>query len=54
MLVSFEQYSAQCESRNADDAELHRDLHFTAAHARSALEQALLRVAQAEGISLAA
>jgi DNA-binding transcriptional MerR regulator len=54
MLTSFEQYSAQCENRNADDAELHRDLHYTAAHARASLEQALLRVAQAEGISLVA
>ncbi len=54
MLTSFEQYSAQCENRNADDAALHRDLHYTAAHARASLEQALLRVAQAEGISLVA
>lgn len=50
MLTSFERYSAQCENRNEDDANLHRDLHHTAAHARSALEQALVRVAQAEGI----
>jgi DNA-binding transcriptional MerR regulator len=50
MLTSFEQYSAQCENKNEDDANLHRDLHHTAAHARSALEQALVRVAQAEGI----
>ncbi len=50
MLTSFERYSAQCESRNDDDASLHRDLHHTAAHARASLEQALLRVAQAEGI----
>ena len=50
MLTSFERYSAQCENRNEDDASLHRDLHHTAAHARSALEQALVRVAQAEGI----
>jgi DNA-binding transcriptional MerR regulator len=50
MLTSFERYSAQCENRNEDDASLHRDLHYTAAHARSALEQALVRVAQAEGI----
>nr|WP_314862919.1 MerR family transcriptional regulator [uncultured Undibacterium sp.] len=50
MLTSFERYSAQCENRNEDDAILHRDLHYTAAHARSALEQALVRVAQAEGI----
>jgi DNA-binding transcriptional MerR regulator len=50
MLSSFERYSAQCENRNEDDANLHRDLHHTAAHARSSLEQALIRVAQAEGI----
>lgn len=50
MLGSFERYSAQCENRNDDDASLHRDLHYTAAHARLALEQALVRVAQAEGI----
>ncbi|WMW79242.1 MerR family transcriptional regulator [Undibacterium cyanobacteriorum] len=49
-LWSFEQYSAQCENRNADDAALHRDLHYTAAQARASLEQALLRVAEAEGI----
>ena len=50
MLNSFERYSAQCENRNHSDAKLHRDLHTTAAHARSSLEQALIRVAQAEGI----
>ena len=53
MLTSFERYSAQCESRNKSDAKLHRDLHHTAAHARSSLEQALIRVAQAEGIQYA-
>jgi DNA-binding transcriptional MerR regulator len=51
MLTSFERYSAQCENKNEDDASLHRDLHHTAAHARASLEQALLRVAQAEGIA---
>lgn len=50
MLTSFERYSAQCENKNEDDAKIHRDLHHTAAHARSALEQALVRVAQVEGI----
>ena len=50
MLTSFERYSAQCENRNEDDASLHRDLHHTAAHARSSLEHVLVRVAQAEGI----
>lgn len=51
MLGSFERYSAQCENRHAEDAKLHRDLHSTAAQARSALEHALVRVAQAEGIA---
>ena len=50
MLTSFERYSAQCENRNDEDASLHHDLHHTAAHARASLEQALLRVAQVEGI----
>ena len=52
MLESFERYSAQCENQNDDDALIHRDLHHTAAHARSTLEQALVRVARAEGILL--
>jgi DNA-binding transcriptional MerR regulator len=51
MLTSFERYSAQCANRNEDDAKLHHDLHHTAAQARFSLEHALMRVAQAEGIS---
>jgi DNA-binding transcriptional MerR regulator len=53
-LVSFERYSAACASRSPDDAELHRDLHLTAGQARTLLENALLRVAIAEGIPVPA
>ncbi len=51
-LSTFEQYSAQCVSRGPDDAELHRDLQQTAAQARSLIEDAILRVALKEGLSL--
>jgi MerR family transcriptional regulator, light-induced transcriptional regulator len=53
-IVSFERYSAACASRSPDDAELHRDLQFTAGQARMLLEKALLRVAIAEGIPVPA
>lgn len=49
-LVGFELYSAECESRNEDDAALHAYLHRTTATARSMMEQALMRVATAEGL----
>ena len=51
-LRAFEQYSAECESRNAEDAALHRSLWRSAAQARALFEQALERVAEAEGIEL--
>ncbi|MDY7539541.1 MerR family transcriptional regulator [Undibacterium sp. RTI2.2] len=51
-LGSFERYSAECANRNADDAALHRDLQQTAGHARAILENALVRVAIAEGLEL--
>jgi len=51
-LSSFELYSAACANRDAADAALHRDLQWTTGHARAALESALLRLAQAEGIAL--
>jgi hypothetical protein len=53
-LVSFERYSAACASRSPADAALHRDLQQTAGRARSLLENALLRVAVAEGMSIPA
>lgn len=47
---SFEQYSAECVNRSPADAALHHDLQHTAALVRSMLEDALIRVAQAEGL----
>jgi DNA-binding transcriptional MerR regulator len=51
-LGAFERYSAECENRNPDDAELHRYLARVAGSARALFEQALARVAQAEGMAL--
>jgi len=53
-LGSFEKYSADCANRDSKDAALHRDLQWTTGHARVALEDALIRLAQAEGIDLPA
>ncbi len=49
-LSAFEVYSAQCESRNPADAALHASLHRTTAQARALMEEALTRVARAEGL----
>ena len=49
-LTRFEDYSAECESRNAQDAALHSYLFSTAAQARNLLENALTRVIEMEGI----
>lgn len=51
-LAAFESYSAQCERREPADALLHSFLHATTAQARSLLEGALARVAEAENIPL--
>ena len=51
-LRAFERYSAECENRSPADAELHRRLGRVAGSARALFEEALVRVAQAEGISL--
>jgi len=51
-LRAFERYSAECENRSPADAELHRDLGRVAGSARVLFEEALVRVAQAEGIPL--
>ncbi len=40
-LVAFEDYSRDCENRNAADATIHMMLHHTTAQARRALEDAL-------------
>ena len=52
MLTSFERYSAQCVTRNTADATLHQDLARSAGHARMLMEQALERLAHAEGLPL--
>ncbi len=51
-LVRFEAYSAECESRNAEDARLHAYLHRTTSQARSTMERALVRVVEFENLSL--
>jgi len=49
-LSAFEIYSANCANRDDEDAALHRYLHRTTASARALVEQALERVARAEGL----
>ncbi len=49
-LTAFEVYSANCASKNDEDAALHRFLHYTTARARATIEGALERVLEAEGL----
>lgn len=51
-LNAFETYSAQCESRNEQDAALHAHLHQSAAKARALLEGALDYLIQSDEIDL--
>jgi hypothetical protein len=51
-LSNFESYSAECEHRNAADAELHSFLRQVASGARARFESALERVALHEGLLL--
>ncbi len=51
-LTRFEAYCAECENRNAADAELHAYLGQVAGSARAQFEMALERVAVAEGLAL--
>lgn len=51
-LGAFERYSAECEHRSPSDAELHRYLERVAGTARTLFEEALARLAQAEGFAL--
>ncbi|MFO1311048.1 MAG: MerR family transcriptional regulator [Burkholderiales bacterium] len=51
-LGAFERYSAGCAHRSPADAVLHRYLQEVAAGARVRLEEALVRVARAEGMAL--
>ncbi|MEM7610762.1 MAG: MerR family transcriptional regulator [Pseudomonadota bacterium] len=48
-LCAFEEYSAQCESRNDNDQALHNYLYRMTAKARSIMEEALGTLAEAEG-----
>jgi DNA-binding transcriptional MerR regulator len=52
MLGSFERYSLQCASRNASDDALHKELNHATGLARAIMEQALERLALAEGLPL--
>ncbi len=47
-LGRFEDYSADCQSLNREDAELHRFLHRAAGQARDRMEAALAKVIEAE------
>lgn len=51
-LTQFEEYSASCENRNAQDAELHSYLRQVAAASRARFESALEYVAMYEGLIL--
>ncbi|NIR30936.1 MAG: MerR family transcriptional regulator [Gammaproteobacteria bacterium] len=51
-LSAFEEYSTDCQNRDAQDASLHAYLKVTAAQARILIEEALIRVAEAENINL--
>ena len=50
-LARFEAYSAECESRGQEDAALHSYLYTATSQARSAMENALARVVEMEGLS---
>jgi len=50
-LVRFEMYSAECESRNSEDAALHNYLYKTTSRARHLMERALARVVELENLS---
>ena len=51
-LVAFEDYSKDCESRDAEDREIHAMLYRTTARARGVMEEALIVLMQHENIEL--
>ena len=51
-LVAFEIYSAECESKNDRDVDLHAYLHATSAQSRAILEDALAHVIKHENIQI--
>jgi len=52
ILTQFEAYSVECANRDDEDAALHAKLHMTTSVARGIFEQALIEVAEYEGIPL--
>ena len=52
MLGQFEAYSAECEAREPADVALHAYLYRVAGHARALMEDALITLAEAEGVAL--
>ena len=53
-LGAFERYSGECVNRSPQDAELHGYLQRVAGTARALFEEALVRIARAEGLALPA
>lgn len=51
-LVAFEIYSAECENKNDQDAQLHAYLHATTAQSRAILEDALAHVIKYENLQI--
>lgn len=51
-LAAFESYSAECENRNEEDAQLHAYLHRVTADCRAEMEAALSHLMEVEGISV--
>ncbi len=51
-LTAFETYSAECENRSPEDAELHAYLYHSTAKSRVLIEDALERVMEVEGIKI--
>ncbi len=51
-LTAFEKYSAECEDRSPEDAELHAYLYRTTSRARHMMENALREVLAAEGVAV--
>ncbi len=49
-LNAFENYSAQCQNRNEQDAKIHRMLARVTGHARAVMEYALKELCEFEGI----
>ena len=51
-LSNFEDYSSECVNKSPEDAELHAYLQSTTANCRASMEEALRRVAEAEGLDI--